>query len=405
VVSAVAGATILELSERLSHLPDHFSAHPKVAGLLRKRHEAVLQEGMLDWGHAESLSYATLLSQGVSVRLSGQDVRRGTFSHRHAAIFDQQTGSAYFPLAAVASDGASFRAFDSMLAEYSVLGFDYGYSLEAPEILTIWEAQYGDFANGAQVIIDQFLVSGEAKWGRSSGLVLMLPHGYEGQGAEHSSARIERFLIQAAACNMQIVYPSTPAQLFHLLRRQMLQKFRKPLILFTPKSLLRHPLCVSKLEELSLGGFREVIAEPSRFGDVQQVLICTGKIYYHLLERILKDEVPGTALLRVEQLYPLGVDLLRGELLKYPSGTRFSWVQEEPHNMGAWSFISHHLTEILGERPRYVGRPDAAAPASGSHRLDSVEQERIIDEALNRCQCQAAGFWQLPRLKSSREGS
>ena len=311
-------------------------------------------------------------------------MRRGTFSHRHAALFDQQNGSTYLPLAGVTGERASFCAFDSMLAEYAVLGFDYGYSLEAPDTLTIWEAQYGDFANGAQVIIDQFLTSGEAKWERSSGLVLMLPHGYEGQGAEHSSARIERFLTMSAACNMQIVYPSTPAQLFHVLRRQMLQQFRKPLVLFTPKSLLRHPRCVSKLEELTLGEFREVIAEPATFGDVQQVLICTGKIYYDLLERILKDEVQGTALVRVEQLYPLGVDLLRGELQRYPRGTRFSWVQEEPHNMGAWRFISHTLTGLLGTRPRYVGRPDAAAPASGSHRLDRVEQQRIIDEALNR---------------------
>lgn len=383
VQSAVAGATLLELSQKLSAIPQGFNAHPKVAALLQKRRDAVLKGGPLDWGNVETLAYATLLSSGVPVRLSGQDVRRGTFSHRHAALFDQQNGTPYLPLAGVAADGASFRAFDSMLAEYSVLGFDYGYSLEAPETLTIWEAQYGDFANGAQVIIDQFLASGEAKWERSSGLVLMLPHGYEGQGAEHSSARIERFLALSAAGNMQIVYPSTPAQLFHVLRRQMLQSFRKPLVLFTPKSLLRHPLCVSTVEDLTSGEFREVIAEPARFGDVQQVLICTGKIYYDLLERIVKDEVKGVALVRVEQLYPLAEDLLRGELQRYPSGTRFSWVQEEPHNMGAWRFISHSLAQILGGRPRYVGRPYAAAPASGSHRLDRVEQERIVDEALN----------------------
>ena len=331
----------------------------------------------------ETLAFATLLAQGNSVRISGQDVRRGTFSHRHSTLFDQQNGSTYLPLATVGERGANFSAYDSMLAEYAVLGFDYGYSIEAPETLTIWEAQYGDFANGAQVIIDQFVSSGEAKWERSSGLVMMLPHGYEGQGAEHSSARIERFLDLSAAGNMQIVYPSTPAQLFHVLRRQMLQSFRKPLVLFTPKSLLRHPLCVSRLEDLTGGEFREVIAEPALYGEVQQVLICTGKIYYDLAERIARDKVKGTALVRVEQLYPLSADLLGGELHRYPAGTRFGWVQEEPRNMGAWRFISHTLAAILGEMPRYVGRPDAAAPASGSHRLDRVEQERIVDEALN----------------------
>jgi len=384
VQTEVSRETLLQLSEKLSLIPEGFNPHPKVAALLQKRREAVVSAGALDWGNVETLAFATLLAQGYPVRISGQDVRRGTFSHRHAALFDQQTGKPCYPLCRVAGSGASFRAYDSMLAEYAVLGFEYGYSLEAPEALTIWEAQYGDFANGGQVIIDQFIASGEAKWERSSGLVLMLPHGYEGHGAEHSSARIERFLSLAAADNMQIACPSTPAQLFHLLRRQMLQGFRKPLVLFTPKSLLRHPMCVSTLEDLATGQFREVIAEPPAGGELQQVLICTGKIYYDLMERIVKDEVKGTALVRVEQLYPLQFDLLQRELERYPSGTAFSWVQEEPHNMGAWPFMSQHLTEILGLRPRYVGRPNAAAPASGSHRLTRVEQERIINEALNR---------------------
>ena len=382
VPTAVAVETIKELSGKLCVIPEGFTPHPKVASLLQKRRDAVLKGGPLDWGNVETLAFATLLAQGIPVRLSGQDVRRGTFSHRHVALFDQENGSAYFPLASVAADGGSFRAYDSMLSEYSVVGFEYGYTLEAPEALTIWEAQYGDFANGAQVVIDQFIASGEAKWERSSGLVLMLPHGYEGHGAEHSSARIERFLNLAAAGNMQVVFPSTPAQLFHVLRRQMLQSFRKPLILFTPKSMLRHPLCVSTLEDLTSGEFREVIAESAPNGDVQQVLICTGRIYIEILERIMKDQLKGTALVRIEQLYPVSVDLLRRELQRYPSGTRFSWVQEEPHNMGAWPTLSQTLTEVLGTRPRYVGRPDAAAPASGSHRLNRVEQERIIDEAL-----------------------
>ena len=384
VTTAVTAASFLELSERLCAIPDGFNAHPKVVGVLQKRRESVLKGGPLDWGNAETLAFATLLAQGIPIRLSGQDVRRGTFSHRHAVLFDQQNGNTYLPLDGVAPKGIRFNAYDSMLAEFSVLGFDYGYSLEAPETLTIWEAQYGDFANGAQVIIDQFIASGEAKWERSSGLVMMLPHGYEGQGAEHSSARIERFLALAAAGNLQIVYPTTPAQLFHVLRRQMLQGFRKPLVLFTPKSLLRHPECVSSLEELTSGGFHEVIAEPASEGDTQQVLICSGKIYFDLLGRIGKDEVQGVALVRIEQLYPLSIDLLKEELRRYPSGARFSWVQEEPRNMGAWRFIREPLSEILGAVPRYVGGPDAAAPASGSHRLDRVEQERILDEALQR---------------------
>jgi len=381
VPTAVASATLLELSEQLARVPEGFNPHPKVAAVLQKRRDAVIKGGPLDWGNVETLAYATLLSGGLSVRLSGQDVRRGTFSHRHAALFDQVTGDTYLPLCSVLDKGARFCAFDSMLAEFSVLGFEYGYSLEAPEALTIWEAQYGDFANGAQVIIDQFLVSGEAKWERSSGLVLMLPHGYEGQGAEHSSARIERFLELAAAGNIQVVYPTTPAQLFHVLRRQMLQPFRKPLILFTPKSLLRHPDCVSRLEELGSGSFREVIAEPAVGEAMRQVLICSGKIYYDLLGRIRKDQLQGHALVRIEQLYPLPTEQLRDELQRYPSGTRFAWVQEEPRNMGAWRFIHEPLSELLGTVPRYIGRPDAAAPASGSHRLDRVEQERIIDEA------------------------
>ncbi|MBJ6799636.1 2-oxoglutarate dehydrogenase E1 component [Geomonas propionica] len=382
VPTAVASATLLELSEQLSRIPEGFQPHPKVAAVLQKRRDSVIKGGPLDWGNVETLAYASLLSTGVSIRLSGQDVRRGTFSHRHSTLFDQQTGETYLPLCSVLDKGARFCAFDSMLAEFSVLGFEYGYSLEAPDALTIWEAQYGDFVNGAQVIIDQFLVSGEAKWERSNGLVLMLPHGYEGQGAEHSSARIERFLELAAAGNIQVVYPTTPAQLFHVLRRQMLHPFRKPLVLFTPKSLLRHPDCVSRLEELSSGTFREVIAEPAVGESVRQVILCTGKIYYDLLGRIRKDQLQGHALLRIEQLYPLPVEQLRDELQRYPSGARYSWVQEEPRNMGAWRFIHEPLIELLGTVPRYVGRPDAAAPASGSHRLDRVEQERIVDEAL-----------------------
>ncbi|MBJ6726516.1 2-oxoglutarate dehydrogenase E1 component [Geomesophilobacter sediminis] len=381
VQTAVDAETLKGLAERAAKLPEGFHPHPKVQALLEKRRDAIVKGEGIDWGGAESLAYATLLDEGTSVRISGQDVRRGTFSHRHAAIIDQETGEPFYPLDGLASAKATFRAYDSMLAEFSVMGFDYGYSMEAPETLTIWEAQYGDFANGAQVIIDQFICCGETKWERMSGLVLFLPHGYEGQGAEHSSARIERFLNLAACDNMQLVYPTSPAQLFHMLRRQMKQPFRKPLIVFTPKSLLRHPRCVASIEQLSTGSFQPVIADSQERSAVDSVLICTGKVYYDLLERRERDGIEGTALVRIEQLYPFPEQQLAEALKGYPDATRFRWVQEEPYNMGAWKFMRSKLARILGGEPRYVGRAEAASPASGSHRQDRAEQDRLVAEA------------------------
>jgi 2-oxoglutarate dehydrogenase E1 component len=372
---------LLGLAHQLTALPEDFSAHPKVEKMLEKRLQAVLAGEGLDWGNAETLAYATLLAEGTTVRLSGQDSRRGTFNHRHATLFDRNTGRPFVPLATIAAPGASCHIYDSSLSEVAVLGFEYGYSLESPAGLTIWEAQFGDFVNAAQVIIDQFIVSSQSKWDRFSGLTLLLPHGYEGQGAEHSSARIERFLQLCADNNIQVVYPSTPAQLFHLLRRQVHQPFRRPLIVFTPKSLLRHPDCRSDLEDLSSGRFREILPDADTKEDVRTVLLCSGKIYYELAARRQEAGRRDVAIVRIEQLYPLRHEALAESLSAY-QGAVFRWVQEEPANGGAWTFLRPQLAEMLGQEPSYVGRPASAAPAVGSHRLHQLEQERLLAEAL-----------------------
>jgi len=283
----------------------------------------------------------------------------------------------------VARDGAAFHLYDSMLSENAVLGFDYGYSLESPDALVIWEAQFGDFANGGQVVIDQFISSGDAKWERVSGLVMLLPHGYEGQGPEHSDARIERYLELCADNNMLVANPTTPAQYFHLLRRQVRQPFRKPLVVFTPKSLLRHPRCVSSRADLESGAFREVLADGAAPARVRAVFLCSGKLYYELLDRKERDGRDDVAIVRIEQLYPLRADLVGEVLAPYRGVEQIAWVQEEPANMGGWAFLRPRLAEIIGREPRYVGRPEAATPATGSHRLHKEEQERLIAEAFS----------------------
>jgi 2-oxoglutarate dehydrogenase E1 component len=381
VATGVERERLVRLSEKLATLPDGFSPHPKIGQLYQRRLDAIKAGQGLDWGNAETLAYATLLCDGVPVRLSGQDSRRGTFNHRHATLHDLKTGTSFVPLTTVCREGASFQVFDSMLSEAAVLGFEYGYSLENPRSLTLWEAQFGDFANGAQVVIDQFIAAGESKWDRSSGLVMLLPHGYEGQGAEHSSARMERYLQLCALNNLFVTYPSTPAQMFHLLRRQVNLPFRKPLVVFTPKSLLRHPACVSSLDDLVNGTFREVIPAPATEKTVKSLLICTGKIYYDLLERQQRDGRDDVTIVRIEQLYPLRVDLLREALGIGMPGTRFIWVQEEPKNMGAWHYIRPYLNRTIGREVGYCGRAEEAAPAVGSHRLHKQEQERIVEEA------------------------
>jgi 2-oxoglutarate dehydrogenase E1 component len=381
VETGVARKTVNSLAHTLSELPPGFTPHPKIVALLRKRNEAVSSGTGVDWANAESLAFASLLREGVSVRLSGQDSRRGTFSQRHSVLHDILTDRTYTPLASVAAKNATFLPCDSPLSEAAVLGFEYGYSLESPQGLTLWEAQYGDFANGAQVIIDQFLSSGETKWGRASGLVLLLPHGYEGHGAEHSSARLERFLQLGADANMLVTFPSTPSQYFHLLRRQMKQPFRKPLVVLTPKSLLRHHLCVSRLDEITGGWFREVLPSSADPEKVTAVLICSGKLYFDLAARRQREERQDVAIVRVEQLFPLRDDLLREELGRFRHARSFTWAQEEPRNMGAWSYIRPHLAAILDGEPKYAGRREAACPAVGSHRQHRIEQDKILEEA------------------------
>lgn len=378
--TCVSAEKLLLLSRRLAELPPGFTVHAKIYSILQKRFESVLKNTDIDWGNAESLAFASLLDEGVTVRISGQDSRRGTFSHRHCVLHDINDENSYTPLVSVARDGAVFHAWDSPLSEFGVLGFEYGYSLESPHGLTVWEAQFGDFANGAQVIIDQFISSGETKWNRASGLVLLLPHGYEGQGAEHSSARIERFLQLCAGNNMIVVYPTTPAQLFHALRRQIKQPFRKPLILFTPKSLLRHPRCVSSVEDISAGSFHEILIDTANETTVRRVFICTGKIYYDLLEERERRGITEIDIIRIEQLYPLRSDLLDGELSRYPVDTSFVWVQEEPENMGAWQHIRQELSERCRSL-RFVGRPPDSCPAVGSHQLHVKQQTTIINMA------------------------
>ncbi len=320
------------------------------------------------------------MTEGTPVRLSGQDSGRGTFSQRHSVLFDMNTEERYIPLNNLSAGQARFMVYDSMLSEEAVLAFEYGYSLTTPNTLTIWEAQFGDFANNAQPVFDQFISSAESKWHRLSGLTVLLPHGLEGQGPEHSSARLERFLQLCAEDNMQVCYPSTPAQYFHLLRRQMRRNFRKPLIVLTPKSLLRLPEAVSTLSELSSGHFREVIDDPG-FEEAQKIYLCSGKIYYELVEKRKAAGVKDTAILRVEQFYPFPEAQLRDALSKYASAARFYWVQEEPENMGGWDFIRFRLKTLTGHDPAYIGRAPAASPASGYLATYRQEQDMLLEMA------------------------
>ena len=317
------------------------------------------------------------------MRLSGQDSRRGTFNQRHSTLVDQKTGQLYVPLAFLEKGQAAIQIYNSMLSEAAVLGLEYGYSLETPHGLTIWEAQFGDFANGAQVIIDQFIGASSTKWDRSSGLVMFLPHGYEGQGPEHSSARIERYMNLCAGNNMHVVYPSTPAQLFHLLRRQCKLPYRRPLIVFTPKSLLRLPACSSTLEELSEGSFQAFIPCAIPDDQVKTLLLCSGKIFYEIMAAIEQADRSDIGVMRVEQLYPLNEEKLQEMLSRYSKATRVAWVQEEPKNMGPWPHLHTSLIRALGRETEYCGRRPASAPAVGSHSRHREEQQQIIDSALH----------------------
>jgi 2-oxoglutarate dehydrogenase E1 component len=363
-------------------VPEHFTVHPKIARVLSARREELAPGKTVDWGFAEALAFGSLLLEGVPVRLSGQDSRRGTFSQRHAVLYDAVTGEPYSPLNGLVPDQALFRAYDSLLSEQAVLGFEFGYALDSPGELVLWEAQFGDFANGAQVIIDQFICCSTSKWQRDCGLVLLLPHGYEGQGPEHSSARLERFLQLCAEDNMQVCYPTTPAQYFHLLRRQMKRNFRKPLIVMTPKSLLRLKAAMSPVEQFIDGRFDEVLddagADPGR---VRRVVLCSGKLYYELLERRREAGSADVAVIRLEQFYPLHEELLRRTVVRYRKAREWVWAQEESQNMGGWTFMEPRL-RAMGYNFEYVGRDASASPATGSHSIHVREQKELVEAAI-----------------------
>ena len=367
----------------LRRLPPGFTALPRVKRLLDERWQRVERDEPLDWGTVEALAYGSLLLEGVPVRLSGQDSVRGTFSHRHAAVFDAADGHAWVPLDHLAPGQARMEAINSPLSEAGVLGFEYGMSSGDPRRLVVWEAQFGDFANGAQVIIDQFIVSGESKWQRQNGLVLLLPHGYEGQGPEHSSARLERFLQLCAEGNVQVIVPTTAAQLFHALRRQVHRRFRKPLVVMSPKSLLRFAPSFSTLADLAEGGFRLVLDDPRRLAPerVRRVLLASGKVFYRL--DAARERRDDAALVRVEQLYPFPGGELRALLARYPGARDVRWVQEEPENQGAWGFVRPRLTALLGREPVYVGREAAASPATGNYKVHQEEERALVARALD----------------------
>jgi 2-oxoglutarate dehydrogenase E1 component len=366
-------------------VPQNITLHPRVAKIYDDRAKMAAGKQPMDWGFAENLAYATLIDQGFDLRLVGQDSARGTFFHRHAVLHDQNSNATYTPLSTVRKD-AHVAVIDSLLSEEAVMAFEYGYSTADPNTLNLWEGQFGDFANGAQVVIDQFISSGESKWDRLCGLVLLLPHGYEGQGPEHSSARLERYLQLCALQNMQVCVPTTPAQMFHLLRRQMIRDCRKPLIVLTPKSLLRHKLAVSSLDDLSRGGFQLVIPDTTvKSGrKVRRVVLCAGKVYYDLIEDAGKRSVTDVAIVRVEQLYPFPRDEVKTELAKYPAAKEIVWCQEEPMNQGAWYQIQHHLLACIADEHslHYAGRVRSPSPAAGHLSAHVAEQSKLVEQAL-----------------------
>jgi len=384
VETAVRAEQLVALNEQLLAWPTGFSAHPRLAKQLERRREAVGEAGGIDWGHAESLAFASLLAEGTSVRLSGQDAERGTFSHRHAVLHDPKSGQTFTPLQHLPNAKGSFEIYNSPLSETGVLGFEYGYSTVAEDALVLWEAQFGDFVNVAQPIIDQFIAADRAKWAQDSSVVLLLPHGYEGQGPEHSSARLERFLQLCADGNMTVAYPSTPGQYFHMLRRQAKARPRRPLILMQPKSLLRLPQAASWLEELATGQFAPVIDDASvgeRRDEVQRVVFCTGKLYYDLTA---KDRPANIAIARVEELYPWPAEQVSRIVDLYPNVVEVVWAQEEPKNMGAWSYVAPRLRACTGNAMliRYIGRPERASPAEGYVASHQAEQARIVADVL-----------------------
>ncbi len=389
VLTAVPAERLLQLGDQLLRVPEGFEVNAKLARQLERRRES-LNDGGIDWGHAEALAFASLLEDGIPIRLSGQDTERGTFSHRHAVLHDPRTGETYTPLQNLSSASASFEIYNSPLSEYAALAFEHGYSIAAPDALVLWEAQFGDFVNGAQIVVDQFIVSGRSKWGQTSRLVLLLPHGYEGNGPEHSSARLERFLQLAAQDNIRVVNCTTSGQFFHLLRRQALDARARPLVVMTPKGLLRLREATSTLEDLSLGSFQPALDDPAAdHGSVHRLVLCSGKMYYDIVGHELRAESPSVAVGRIEQLYPFPLEAVSALIASYPEVREVVWAQEEPQNMGAWRSLRHRLEEAASRathvaRVRYVGRTWRASTSEGYPTLHHFEQDRIVREALGR---------------------
>ena len=376
----------LTLAKRVAEYPENVKAHSRVEKIYNDRKEMAAGNKPFDWGMAETMAYATLLDEGTHVRISGEDAGRGTFFHRHAVVHNQNDGTGFVPLTHLHANQGRFQVWDSVLSEEAVLAFEYGFATTDPKTLTIWEAQFGDFANGAQIVIDQFISSGEQKWGRMCGLVMLLPHGYEGQGPEHSSARVERYLQLCAEQNIQVCIPSTPAQVYHMLRRQAIRKMRRPLVAITPKSLLRHPLAISSLEELTEGTFQNAIGEIDAIepSQVKRVVMCSGKVFYDLIEERRKKAQTDVAIIRIEQLYPFPYEEVAKILEPYAHVTDFVWCQEEPQNQGAWYCSKHNFEYVIPESAKlaYAGRPASAAPAVGYALLHNKQQRELIEQAL-----------------------
>jgi 2-oxoglutarate dehydrogenase E1 component len=387
VVTAVAPERLLELGEQLLDVPDGFEVNPKLDRQLERRRET-LREGGIDWGHAEALAFASLLEEGIPIRISGQDTERGTFSHRHAVLHDPRTGETHTPLQHLPTAAASFEIYNSALSEYAALAFEHGYSIAAPDALVLWEAQFGDFVNGAQIVVDQFIVSGRSKWGQTSRLALLLPHGYEGNGPEHSSARLERFLQLAAQDNIRVVNCTTAGQFFHLLRRQALDATARPLVVMTPKGILRLREATSMLDDLALSAFQPVLDDPlADHASVRRLVLCSGKVYYDIVGHELRAPALGVAVARIEQLYPFPLERVSAVIGAYPELREIVWAQEEPQNMGAWRSIRHRLEEAAAHAPyvsrvQYVGRTWRASTSEGYPTLHQYEQDRIVREAL-----------------------
>jgi 2-oxoglutarate dehydrogenase E1 component len=387
VDTSISPAKVAELAGTVTEVPPGLKLHGRVQRIMSERQRMAAGETDMDWGFAETMAYAALIDDGFDCRITGQDSGRGTFFHRHAVLHNQANRQEYVPLETVSDRPGAFRVIDSLLSEEAVMAFEYGYATTEPNTLVVWEGQFGDFANGAQVVIDQFISSGEAKWSRLCGLTLFLPHGYEGQGPEHSSARLERFLQLCAEHNMQVCVPSTPAQMFHMIRRQMMRPFRKPLIVMTPKSLLRHKFSVSPLATLSTGGFELVIPDDAGIDTdkVTRIILCSGKVYFDLIEARQVHNVTDTAIVRIEQLYPFPIPEYRDLIAGYANAEEIVWCQEEPQNQGAWYQIRHRLQEPLDGHQQlfYAGRPGAAAPASGVFKLHLQQQQALVEAALN----------------------